>query len=284
MGEALKKLTEKDPILWRRSDLVISTKIFWGGNGQNELGLSRKHIKEGVDKSLKRLQLDYVDIVYCHRYDPLTPMEEIVQAFNDVIKQGKALYWGTSMWTGQQITEAYWTAKELKLQPPVVEQPEYNLFERNLIEHDFLRLYEPPYGLAITSYSPLDCGILAGKYNQAIPKNSRFALKGFEWLVEEKYKKYKFEIVDKLIEYAKNEFNTSSAILSIAWCLKNKHVNCVLLGASNLNQINDNLKAIEIAQQLTKKHLDDIDHIVQNKPAKQPNFGRFIINMVDTNN
>jgi len=184
-GKALKELQKEDPDLWRRSDLVITDKIYMGTSdnkqanridryfGQNELGLSRKHLIEGMTDLLKRLQLEYVDIIYAHRYDGLTPMLEIVQGFNYIIQKGWASYWGTSMWPAQKLTEAYWIAKINHLIPPVVEQPIYNMFARQYVELEYLPMFELPYGLGTSIFSPLDAGILTGKYNKEIPKDSR---------------------------------------------------------------------------------------------------------------
>eukprot|EP00484_Ammonia_sp_Unknown_P013929 CAMPEP_0197073176 /NCGR_PEP_ID=MMETSP1384-20130603/210473_1 /TAXON_ID=29189 /ORGANISM="Ammonia sp." /LENGTH=415 /DNA_ID=CAMNT_0042512009 /DNA_START=107 /DNA_END=1355 /DNA_ORIENTATION=+ len=184
-GDALKKLQAKDKKLWRRSDLVITTKLYFGTSGgdqpnsfsrywgPNELGLSRKHLMEGMNESLERLQLDYVDVVYAHWIDDLTPMEEIVRGFNDIIQSGKAFYWGTSNWTAQKITEAYWVAKINKLMPPVVEQPNYNMLTRDRIEKDLVPMYAEPYRYATTVWGPLHAGVLTGKYLKGIPEDSR---------------------------------------------------------------------------------------------------------------
>ena len=300
LGEAISKLRKENKILWRRSDIIISTKLFWGPNyGLNEVGLSRKHIISGMNDSLKRLKMNYVDIVFAHRPDPLTSTEEIVFGFNWLINNNKVLYYGTSEWTSQQITEAYWIAKINNLIPPIIEQTEYNLFNRNKIESEYLRLFKEPYFLAISSYSPLDCGILTGKYNDKKNKKNnknenknvvesvivdldnenrqeinRLDMKGFEWLKDEKYDKSKFGFVEKLNDYAQKTFNTSSTVLSIAWCLKNKDISTVLLGASKVSQLKENLNAIKIAKKMNKQHMLDIDNIVKNKPKPIENWGR----------
>mmetsp|Transcript_68104 Transcript_68104/g.108092 ORF Transcript_68104/g.108092 Transcript_68104/m.108092 type:complete len:362 (-) Transcript_68104:227-1312(-) len=277
MGQAIKKLQEEDPKAWRRSDIVISTKIFWGpGGGQNEKGLSRKHVIEGMNGCLERLQLDYVDVVFCHRPDPLTPTEEVVRAFTSLIRQGKAFYWGTSEWSAQQITEAYWIAKVEGLIAPVVEQPQYNMFTRDNLEKEFLRLFDAPYRLGTTIWSPLKSGILTGKYNKDVPDGSRMAQKGYEWLAK-RWDAEKAEYipkVEKLMELAKNKLDTTVACLAIAWCVKNKNVSCVLLGATKEQQIEENLKALAVAAKLTPDLMKEIEEIIASKPALPGNFGR----------
>ncbi len=267
MGKVLKKAG------WRRSDLIISTKIFWGGEGVNETGLSRKHIFEGMNASLKRLQLDYVDLVYCHRPDVLTPIEETVWAMNLIIQQGKALYWGTSEWTAQQLTEAYYFARREHLIPPLMEQPQYNMFVREKIEHDFLPLYEL-MGLGTTIFSPLASGILTGKYNDGIPPESRANLPGYEWLknkIQSREGKERIEKVKKLMPLAQ-ELGVKISQLAIAWCLKNPNVSSVITGASNAEQVKENLKAAEVAEKLTDNVMEKIEEILQNKPAIYPDF------------
>jgi len=231
---------------------------------------------EGMDACLKRLQLDYVDVVFCHRPDELTPTEEIVQAYTDIIHSGKALYWGSSEWTAQQITEAYWIAKQNHLIPPVVEQPQYNMFERDRVEKEYRRLYKQPYGLGTTIWSPLASGVLTGKYNKEVPKDSRMDQKGYEWLKVrwESQKDTRIPQVEKLMEYAKKNFDTTVSTLAIAWCAKNPNVSCVLLGATKEEQIKENLTALSVARKLTPQHLKDIDAILGNKPAAIDYYGR----------
>jgi len=282
MGQALQILIKEDSTKWRRSDLVISTKLFWGGAGQNEKGLSRKHIMEGTKASLKRLQLDYVDILFCHRADLLTSTEEVVRAMSDVVVSGQALYWGTSEWTAQQYTEAHWIAKAYNLVPPIAEQPQYNMFYRDRFEKEYARLYNSPYKMGTTIWSPLKGGILTGKYNNEIPKGSRLDQKGYEFLKDRFTKEKEDQIpkVIKLTEYAKKNFNTSVSCLAIAWCCKNRNVSTVLLGATKEDQIEENLKSLEIAKKLTSTHMKEIDEILNNKPVQELDFGRVLVDKI----
>jgi len=256
--------------LWRRSDVCFTTKLFWGGGGQNEKGLSRKHIAEGMDASLKRLQMDYVDVVFCHRPDPLTPTEEVVRGMSKLVDDGKAFYWGTSEWTAQQITEAFWIAKVHGLVPPVVEQPQYNMFERERVEKEYIRLYDAPYSMGTTIWSPLKSGILTGKYNKSVPSGSRMAEAGYEWLAKTfgANKAKWIPLTEKLMEIAKRkELETSITCLAIAWCVKNKNVSTVLLGATKEHQIEENLKALSVAKKLTPEIMKEIDEVLGNKPT-----------------
>jgi len=292
MGEALKILHKEDPLLWRRSDIVVTTKLFWGGkNGKNEKGLSRKHLMEGINTSLGNLQLDYVDILFCHRPDPLTPTEEIVRGMSDIVTSGKAFYWGTSEWTAQQYTEAYYIAKLNNLVPPSCEQPQYNMFHRDRLEKEYIRLYDSPYKMGTTIWSPLKSGVLTGKYNKDIPKGSRMAEKGYEFLKDqwEKDKTEQLPIVEKLMTYADTklktkkgaELKTTVTCLAIAWCLKNKNVSTVLLGATKEAQIEENLKALTIAKSLTQQNMKEIEDILNNKPTQDSDCGRSLTNITN---
>eukprot|EP01083_Nonionella_stella_P067703 179266_1 len=280
-GSALKKLQEKDPKLYRRSDLVITTKLFFGcmdgqqpnvpngKYGPNDLGLSRKHLMEGIKESLERLQLEYVDVLYAHRYDHRTPMEEIVRGFTDIIQSGKALYWGCSMWTAQKLTEAYWVAKINGWIPPVVEQPPYNMFTRNLMESEYLPMFEAPYKLGATVFSPLDSGILTGKYVKDIPKDSRLGGKNRlgKWWGDANYvKQEKNEKVAKLMEFAK-ELDVSMVSLALGWVIKNKNVSCCMLGGRKASQLEQNMEALVAAKKLNVETLKKIDDILENKPV-----------------
>ena len=220
MGEALKD--------YRREELVISTKIFWGGQGPNATGLSHKHLMEGVFASLRRLQTDYVDLLYCHRPDPYTPIEETVRAMDILIKKGMAFYWGTSEWKAEDIEQAHLIAKEIGATPPTMEQPEYNMFKRGRVEQEYASLYKK-YGMGTTIWSPLDSGILTGKYNDGIPQGSR--LQGYEEL-KSRLTSEKLEKVRALDVVAK-ELKCSMAQLALAWCLKNPDVSSVITGATS---------------------------------------------------
>ncbi|KAH9873350.1 hypothetical protein J1614_005748 [Plenodomus biglobosus] len=278
MGQAIKKYN------WNRNDLVISTKLNWGGaNGEvlvNNHGLSRKHIIEGLKASLQRLQLDYVDVVYAHRPDRLTPMEETVRAFNHVIEtKGWALYWGTSEWSADEIAEACGIAKQLGLIGPIVEQPQYNLLARTKVEGEFQRLYSR-FGTGLTTFSPLKFGLLSGKYNdspEAPPKGSRFA-EGKDKFVSGMRDAYGNNDWKEMIEKATklkpiaDKLGVSQSQLSLAWCLKNPHVSAVITGASRPEQIVENCKALQVLEKLTPEILAEIDGIVGKidlDPARQ---------------
>lgn len=252
MGEALRD--------FRREDLVISTKIFWGGKGPNAVGLSWKHLVEGTRNSLKRLQLSYVDLLYCHRPDPSTPIEETVRAMDYIIRSGQAFYWGTSEWSAAQVEKAHQIAKEINAVPPTMEQPEYNLFHRDRVEREYAPLYEK-YGLGLTIWSPLDSGILTGKYNNGIPPGTRLdahpELKAR--LTPEKIAK-----VRGLASIA-DELNCTLSQLAIAWCLKNPHVSSVITGATNPHQVAENMQAIFVKHQLNDESMRKIDSIVEGK-------------------
>jgi len=238
--------------------------------GKNELGLSRKHLIEGIDASLKRMQLEYVDVVYAHRFDPSTPILEIVQAFTQLIRDGKAFYWGTSMWPAVRILEAYWIAKVNKLIPPVVEQPLYNMFSRQYVEAEYLPLFEDPYNIGTTVWCPLDSGILTGKYLEGIPKDSRLGSDrlavwfqgAFDRTIEEK--RAKLRKLQKICEQLKCEL----AELALAWILKNKDVSVCLVGASRAEQLESNIKALDVAKKLDKETMAELEKILENKPVR----------------
>ncbi|KAK8944471.1 putative voltage-gated potassium channel subunit beta [Platanthera zijinensis] len=265
MGQAIRELG------WKRSDLVISTKIFWGGQGPNDKGLSRKHIVEGTKASLKRLDMDYVDVIYCHRPDPSTPMEETVRAMNHVIDHGWAFYWGTSEWSAQQITEAWAVAGRLDLVGPVVEQPEYNLLSRHKVELEYLPIYNT-YGLGLTTWSPLASGVLTGKYNKGIiPPDSRFALDNYKNLATRSLQDEVLLKVNGLKPIA-DELDATLAQLAIAWCASNPNVSSVITGATKENQIVENMKALEVLPKLTPDVLEKIEAIVQTKPKHSESY------------
>ena len=235
---------------WSRIDYVISTKFFWGiTDGPNARNtLNRKYLRQAIEGSLKRLQLDYVDLVYCHRPDPETPLEETVWAMHEMIDRGQALYWGTSEWPAQAIRAAHDFARRSNLHPPVVEQPQYNLFHRTRVEQEYAPLYES-IGLGLTTWSPLASGLLTGKYRDGIPADSRATVKGYDWLREAVSNTAKREAVTALEPLAA-ELGCSLAQLALAWCLKNPHVSTVITGASRPAQVAENLKAIEVATRL----------------------------------
>lgn len=252
---------------WRRESYVVSTKIFWGGSGPNDTGLSYKHIVEGVNKALKRLQLEYVDLVFCHRPDPNTPIEETVRAMDLIIRQGKAFYWGTSEWSAGEIMHADGLARQYGLTPPSMEQPQYNMLHRERFEKEYIPLYRD-LGYGTTIWSPLASGVLTGKYNQGIPQDSRAAVKGFEWLKENVITEERIEKVRKLQPVA-DEMGCSMAQLALAWCLKNPNVSTVITGASRVEQVHQNMKAAEVVGKLTPEVITRIDHILDNRPETE---------------
>jgi voltage-dependent potassium channel beta subunit len=258
---------------WKRSDLVISTKIFWGGKGPNDRGLSRKHIIEGVNASLQRLQLDYVDLLFCHRPDPDTPIEETVRAMNHVIDQGKAFYWGTSEWSADQIMEAAMIAKREHLAGPQMEQPQYNMFHRDRIEREYARLYEG-IGLGTTIWSPLASGLLTGKYDDGCPPDTRASLPGMEWLSEKLVGESAADNRDKVrrLKPIAEESGCTRAQLALAWCLKNPNVSTVITGASRAEQVTENMAALDMVEKITPDVMERIEEILDNKPAMPTNF------------
>ena len=276
MGEAMVQLQKEDPEMWRRSEILVSTKIFWGGVGVNERGLSRKHINEGLDASLTRLKVNYVDLLFCHRPDPFTPTETVVRSMTDIIRSGRATSWGTSEWSAQQITEAYWLAVVHGLEPPQIEQPQYNMLKRDRVENEYYPLYQHPYKIGTTIWSPLASGILTGKYNTCIPEGSRLTQNGYEFLIDslEKHKeKGNIEKIVKLADYASSNLGCSMAELALAWCVKNKNVSTILLGITKPEQLKENLGCLSVIDNLTNEHMEDIDKILDNKPEAYAGFG-----------
>src|SRR5215468_4175862 len=254
MGEVLRKAR------WPRASYVVSTKFFWGlGDGPNQKNtLNRKYLRGAIDGSLERLGLDYVDLVFCHRADPDTPIEETVYAMHDIITSGKALYWGTSEWNAAEIMAAWQIADKHHLHKPVMEQPQYNLLARDRVEREYARLYAD-IGLGTTIWSPLASGLLTGKYNDGIPPGSRGTLKGYEFLTERLSDKKKIAAVRRLAPIAV-ELGCTLAQMSLAWCLKNPHLSTVITGASRPAQVVENMKALDVVTKLTAEVLARIEN------------------------
>ncbi len=261
MGAALKRLG------WRRGSYLVSTKFYWGlYKGVNERNtLNRKRLLEGIDGSLRRLGLDYVDLVFCHRPDRETPIEETARAMQDIVQSGRAMYWGISEWSADQIRAAWNICDKYGWHKPVTEQPEYNLFHRERVEKEYARLYED-IGLGTTIWSPLAFGILTGKYNSGIPKDSRASLKGYGWMKDE-ITQEKIAKVKKLARIAK-ELDCTLAQFAIAWCAKNEHVSTVITGASRVEQVEENMKALEVLPKLTEDVMERVNKIV-GKPKEE---------------
>ncbi|MCE1254929.1 MAG: aldo/keto reductase [Anaerolineae bacterium] len=256
MGKAIKDMP--------REALVISSKVFWPTiPGPNGRGLSRKHIMESCHASLRRLGTDYVDLYFCHRYDPDTPFEEVVRAMDDLIHQGKVLYWGTSEWEAAQVAQAYMASRQFGLVPPTMEQPQYNLFHRERVESELSPLCKE-FGLGLTTWSPLFYGILSGKYNDGIPDGSRASLPDMAW-IRDHITPERISIVRKLTALAQ-ELEITTAQLAIAWILRRKEVSSVITGATRLEQLDENLYASEAAEKLDEDILDRIEQIVENLP------------------
>jgi len=257
MGAALKQLG------WRRSSFLVSTKFYWGlhDNVNERNTLNRKRLIEGINGSLQRLQLDYVDLIYCHRPDKTTPIEETVWAMHNIIEWGKAIYWGTSEWDAAEIVAAIEVAERHHLHKPVTEQPVYNLFKRHRFSREYERVYKD-YGYGATTWSPLDSGLLTGKYSKGIPEGSRGALDGYDWLHERLTDKEKLAKVQALEPIAA-ELGCTLSQLALAWCLKNPFVSTVITGASRVEQVHENMKAAEVTPRLTAQILERIDQIFE---------------------
>ncbi|MBW8189607.1 aldo/keto reductase [Neiella marina] len=260
MGQAIADLG------WSRDSFVVSSKVFWGGEKPTQRGLSRKHVFDACHAALSRLQVDYLDLYYCHRPDIDTPIYETVRAMHDLVSQGKVMYWGTSEWNAQQITEAWAVAKAENLIAPVMEQPQYNMLTRDKVEGEFAPLYSLT-GLGITSFSPLASGLLTGKYLNGIPDDSRLALPGYEWLRDmlmgEDNKLAQIKQLDELAQSLELPLHH----LALNWCLANPQVSSIILGVSKLAQLQDNLQAVSHADKLTPQVMEQIDTILANKPA-----------------
>jgi len=260
MGKVLKRAG------WPREELVISTKLFWGdgSRGPNATGLSHKHLMEGINKSLRRLQLEYVDLLFCHRADQNTPIEETVRAMDLIIKQGKAFYWGTSEWSAAEIMRADAVARQYGLTPPTMEQPQYNMFQRERVEKELAPVFRE-LGYGTTVFSPLASGVLTGKYNDGIPTDSRATLKGYEWVKNEVITPERIAKV-KQLEPIAADLGCTLAQMALAWCLKNPNVSTVITGASRPEQVRDNMQALAVAPKLTAEVMGRIEAVLGNKP------------------
>ncbi|MBS1566954.1 MAG: aldo/keto reductase [Bacteroidetes bacterium] len=262
MGRVLKKKS------WDRTSYVLSSKAYFGWRGKknkpNQTGLSRKHLVEACHEALQRLQTDYLDLYFCHRPDTDVPIEEVIWTMHNLIQQGKILYWGTSMWSGAEIMEAHRVAQQNGLIGPVVEQTQYNMFERYKIELDYQPVYQN-VGLGTTIWSPLAAGFLTGKYNNGIPEGSRLSIQGFDWLKERWLQEDKLKKVKELAGLAQ-ELGISLAEMAIAWTIKNPNVTTAILGATKQEQLKENLKALDAVEKLTPEVMEKIENILQNKP------------------
>jgi voltage-dependent potassium channel beta subunit len=265
MGKILKKVS------WPRDTWIVSSKVFFGAapdpQKPNQYGLSRKHIFEACHAALQRLQVDYLDLFFCHRPDPETPVEETVRAMSDLIGQGKVLYWGTSMWSAQEIMQAYAIARQEHLVPPTMEQPHYNIFVRDRIELEYERLYAE-IGLGTTIWSPLASGLLTGKYNDGMPESTRLNLQGNEWLKDYVLRSDWMDTTRKLTKLA-DGLGLPLAVFALAWCLKNPNVSTVILGASKIAQLEQNLTAVEATAKLTPEVMERVDEIAQTKATRR---------------
>ena len=252
---------------WSRSSFMVSSKVYFGyeENKPNQRGLSRKHIIEGCEAALKRLHVDYIDLFFCHRPDKNTPILETVQAMNSLIQQGKILYWGTSEWSAQEILQAHLEAERHHLIAPVMEQPQYNMLERKKMEDDYLHIFRYQ-GMGTTIWSPLASGILSGKYLNDNPEDTRLAMEGLEWLRDRNLTEERLKKV-KAIKAIADQLNISMPQLAIAWCLKNNHVSTVILGASKVKQLEENLEAVNILPLITSDVMMQIDEVLANKPV-----------------
>ncbi len=266
MGKIIK--TQK----WERESFLVSSKVFFGtaNKGPNRVGLSRKHVVEACHNALKRLQVDYLDLYFCHRPDKETPIEETALAMNTLMQQGKILYWGTSEWSAAEITDAISIAKEYRIAGPIAEQPQYNLIERGKLEREYMPLFKN-HGLGTTVFSPLASGLLSGKYIKKDDiKDTRLSLKGMEWLKDKTLTEDRLKKVKALQKLA-DKLTVPLAQLAIAWCLKNVNVSTVILGASNAEQLTQNLDALNVVPHLTDKMMAEVDKVMENKP-KLPTF------------
>lgn len=249
---------------WKREDIVVSSKVFWGGQGPNDRGLSRKHVYEACRRSLRRLQLEYLDLFFCHRPDPETPIEETVRAMDDLVHQGLIIYWGTSEWSAAEIMRAHALARELGLTPPQMEQPQYNMLHRERVEKEYLPLYKE-IGLGTTTWSPLASGLLTGKYNKGIPTGTRAALPGYEWLKENVITPQNIDKVQRLQPIA-SELGCTMAQLALAWARRNDNVSTVITGATKPEQVRENIESLKFIPALAGGVAERIEEVLQNRP------------------
>jgi voltage-dependent potassium channel beta subunit len=267
MGQAIAEMG------WSRDSYIVSSKVFWGGTKPTQKGLSAKHVHDACNAALTRLRVDYLDLYFCHRPDIDTPIEETVRAMHNLVQQGKVIYWGTSEWSAQQITEAHSVAARWGLTPPTMEQPQYNLFERDKVERDYLPVYDT-FGLGTTIWSPLASGLLTGKYNNGMPNDSRANLPGYEWLRDIMMGDVGRARIEKIKELAKIADGAGLPIhhMALLWCLANPHVSTVILGASKIEQLTDNLSALQSKSKMTADVLAAIETVMGNKPASPQRF------------
>ena len=264
MGKIIRELG------WSREDYLVSSKIFWGTGSQmpHRKGLHRKHLVEAAEQALKRLQVDYLDMLFCHRPDKQTPIDETVWTMHNLIQQGKVLYWGTSEWSAQEIMEAHMVARQYNLIGPTMEQPQYNMLHRDKVEVEFSQIYKT-IGLGTTIWSPLASGILTNKYKTGIQEDFRLNRDELSWLRDKNVVEDKLKRVSQIAELAA-DLSCSPAQLAVAWCLKNPNVSTVILGASKVSQLEENLKAPEILPKLTDEVMEHIEGILENKPEHPP--------------
>ena len=251
MGNILKKLN------WNRDTYIVSSKVFWGGEMPTQRGLSKKHIHDACNAALRRLQVDYLDLFFCHRPDPDTPIIETVYAMNDLLHQGKIMYWGTSEWSAKEIKKAFSCCKKYNLRGPSMEQPQYNILCRERFEKEYKNIFKK-FNIGSTIWSPLASGLLTGKYNDGIPEKSRFKVKGYEWL-SNSIKETNFKKIKKIVSLSK-KLNIKPSQLAILWCLKNQNVSTVIIGASKLSQLKENLKSIDYSEIITDEIIDEINN------------------------
>ena len=251
MGDILKKLK------WDRDTYIVSSKVFWGGESPTQKGLSKKHIHDACHAALKRLKVDYLDLFFCHRPDPDTPIIETVYAMNDLLQQGKIMYWGTSEWSADNIKDAFKCAAKYNLRGPTMEQPQYNILCRERFEQEYKNIFKK-YKIGSTIWSPLASGVLTGKYNKGIPEKSRFKVKGYEWLADS-MAEIDFNKVTKIIKLSK-KLNIKPSQLAILWCLKNKNVSTVIIGASKLSQLKENLESLNYSNIINQNIINEINN------------------------